>query len=506
VLAFQATPSEEAESDGSVARVLATLAASGRVESAFAIAERRRARELADRLVQADALRTSADTDRPVTVHHISGAAPITAGDVAAALPDDHTAFLEYVTGPDGAPTTLFVVRRARGGGVMLRSAVLAPADSLAAPIERLSALLESGNDPKPLERALGAAVLDPALALLDSTVTRLVIVPDGPLHRLPFDTVRLPDGRFAIEHFAIGLSPSAAVLAELWRRERVARDSTQVELLAFGDPIFVFAAKAGAPAAPVERDASSEIYRSAFAASGGLPRLAGSGREAKLVARYAPESVVRLRDSASAAYLEHASLTPFRVIHFATHALVDDESMGHTALALSPGGGESGFVTPGDLAALHLRADLVVLSACRTAGGVIVTGEGVQGLTAPLLQAGARAVVATTWRIGDRRTLGFVRALYDALAKGDDVAQALRASKLAALRAGEPPRDWAAFQVIGDPLVQVPLEAPRQLPLAVVIAVLAVLAAGAVESARVAYARTRKRARPEASPHASIG
>jgi len=75
--------------------------------------------------------------------------------------------------------------------------------------------------------------------------------------------------------------------------------------------------------------------------------------------------------------------------------------TIANTALALAPEGAEDGFVHPAELAALGLQAELVVLSACRTAGGVIVRGEGIQGLAAPLLAAGARAVAATWWPIG---------------------------------------------------------------------------------------------------------
>ena len=81
--------------------------------------------------------------------------------------------------------------------------------------------------------------------------------------------------------------------------------------------------------------------------------------------------------------------------------------------------------------------------------------------LTAPLLQAGARAVVATDWRIGDRATVGFVTDFYSGLASGLPVTDALRDAKLKAIRAGAPPSVWAAFTVVGDPLVKVPLESP---------------------------------------------
>jgi hypothetical protein len=90
------------------------------------------------------------------------------------------------------------------------------------------------------------------------------------------------------------------------------------------------------------------------------------------------------------------------------------------------------------------------------------VAGEGVQGLTAPLLQAGARSVVATRWRVGDRAALDIVRPFYDALAAGLPVGDALQATKLAALRRGAPAREWSAFTAMGDPLVRIPLHRPR--------------------------------------------
>jgi CHAT domain-containing protein len=150
-------------------------------------------------------------------------------------------------------------------------------------------------------------------------------------------------------------------------------------------------------------------------------------------------------------------------VLHFATHALADDHSLARTALVLAPGAGDDGLVGPGDLAAAELNADLVVLSACRSAGGVLVTGEGIQGLTAPLLAAGARAVVASQWRIGDRSTVRLMEGFYRALAGGLPAGEALRAAKLEAVRQRVPASDWAAFTLVGDPLVLVPLQRPRR-------------------------------------------
>jgi hypothetical protein len=90
-----------------------------------------------------------------------------------------------------------------------------------------------------------------------------------------------------------------------------------------------------------------------------------------------------------------------------------------------------------------------------------VLRGEGIQGLTAPLLLAGARSVVATEWRIADSSAMRVMEGLYRGLASGSPVVDALQAAKLDALRAGAPPHEWAAFVAVGDPMVRVPLVLP---------------------------------------------
>ncbi len=357
------------DADLGVASVIAALARGGRVEKAFALAEGRRARELTDRIQRARAGQASwgKNAGRALSAATVSDARGI--------LRDDSTALLEYVTGRGGQSTTLFVLTRA---AVSSRS--LAPVDSIAADARRFATVIEGGGDVQPLAAKLGAALLQPAIDLLDQRVKRLVIVTDGILARVPFDALRIGD-RYAAERFAIGLAPSASTVLALQARPASSRP---MRILSFGDPEFA-PERGDSLRAP---DPGTAVYRSAFGAKsgGGLTRLVASGSEAKRVARYAPSAIVRVRSQASEAYVRGAPLDSFRVLHFATHALVDDETATRTALALAPGNGEDGFLGPADLSALALNADLVVLSACRTAGGVILAGEGVQGLTGPLL------------------------------------------------------------------------------------------------------------------------
>jgi CHAT domain-containing protein len=418
--------------------------------------------------------------------------ASITASELAARIPDDRTAVLEFVGGVGGAPVTVFTVGRS-----VFRARVLPSVESLADRVRRFSALIESGAEADGFARSLGAALLTPVLAELGPAVTRLIIVPDGPLHDVPWDALRLPDGRFVAERYAVSVAPAAGVVATLWGGKTGTSARGAARILAFGDPEFPGERRGRTREAT---SAAADMYALAFDSSGGLPRLRASAEEARRVARYASESDVRVRHEASAAFLKRAPLRDYRVIHVATHALVDERSAARTALALAPGGGESGFVGAGDLAALTLGADLVVLSACRTARGRIVGGEGVQGLTAPLLQAGARSVVATQWRISDRKTVSFVDDFYAGLARGLPVGDALRTAKLAAIRRGAPPGEWAAFTAVGDPFVTVPLRVPPATALArwgVALGASALVAAFvAALAAYVGYSRRTRRAR----------
>jgi CHAT domain-containing protein len=186
------------------------------------------------------------------------------------------------------------------------------------------------------------------------------------------------------------------------------------------------------------------------------LPPLPEAAAEARDVARTVPRSLVRLGRDASEAALKRAPLSDVSVLHFASHAVVDLAGLRGTALLLAPGGGEDGVVRPEELSALSLDADLVVLSACATAvSGGHAGDEGLRGLVAPLIEAGARGVAATLWAVDDEAQRVFVRRFYQRLARGETTAAALRGAKLDTLREGGAPRDWAALVLWGDPLTR---------------------------------------------------
>ncbi len=454
-LAFQTSWSTLEPLDHGFATLIAGFVGSGRAAAAFTLTERRRARELADQLRRASA---PSDSANPST-----GSFAPDPSTTAILASDNSTALLEYVAGRVGQPTTVFALV-----GEKLSAYVLPSMDSLAPHIERFLRLLQSGGDAGPLGIRLRARLLDSVLHRLPATVRRLVIVPDDILYRLPFDALSQADGSPLVARYAFGTVPSAAVAASLRRREEL---GTNASILALGDPDF-------STRSPEQDGSESAELTAAFEEVGGLGRLPYSGREAHRVGRFNRNSTVRVGTEATEAFLKHTALERFGVLHFATHALVDDWSAQRTALALTPGEGEDGFLGPAEILALRIPAELVVLSACRTGAGSIVRGEGLQGLTAPLLAAGARSVVVTHWRIRDRATLEMVESFYQHLARGEPVMDALRNAKLAAIRRGAPVAEWAAFTLVGDPLVRIPLDAPRQAWLIWLVAVAILLAA----------------------------
>lgn len=432
LLVFQ-TRREYDESDLGFATIAAALVEAGYVSEVYQLAERRRAQLLADRLLRSQAF--EGETGRAPTV----GRDDVRVGrlDTVPDIPAG-TALLEYLTGTGGQPTTLLLTTSSRQIGIVLEAV-----DSLQDEVVRFGTALEAGSYSTALGNRLRQALLDSALAELPDSITRLVIVPDGALHRLPFDALMLADGQPLLSRYAVSHAPSAAIAIALWRRPVTDRET---RILALGDPSF-------GPATP------GNVYRSAYEESGGLSRLPLSADEARMAARFGQESVLRLGPEANESFVKTTDLSSYRIIHFATHAMVDERSAARTSLALAPGNGDDGFLSPGELTALPLSADLVVLSGCRTAGGVLVGGEGIQGLASALLEAGVRTVVATRWPVGDRETARLIEDFYDELSRGHPVDEALRRAKLSARDRGVSPGHWAAFSVIGDPDTRIPLK-----------------------------------------------
>jgi CHAT domain-containing protein/tetratricopeptide (TPR) repeat protein len=439
--------------------LVAGLVDGGRLPSAFRFIESVRAREVAD--VTLRTLGRMSDSAAALAGFRRMAGSEATVGidEVRRRLSTDE-ALVEFTLGEAGAPTTAIIITNDTAMAVSL-----ADRKTVAPLIDRYLRVASTGVEPVALSRQLGAALLQPIVRALPSRVGRLSISPDGDLYRVPFDGLRLADDHFAVERYAISIVPSATVGMAL---RGVRTPATATRLLAIGDPAFARERDGGATFARVELRADAPTADSAARfREVSLARLPRSADEANRVGRYGVRSVVLTRANASEAAVRSLDWRDVAVAHFATHALVDGEGQARTALALAPSAGDDGFLTPAEVATLRFNGALVVLSACETLGGQILGGEGLRGLVGPMFEAGARTVVVTHWSIGDRTVLPFVDRFYANMAAGRSVGDALRQTKLAAIRDGARISDWAAFTVIGDASMTPPLRRANLPPLA---------------------------------------
>jgi len=192
----------------------------------------------------------------------------------------------------------------------------------------------------------------------------------------------------------------------------------------------------------------------------GAFERLPGTRNEARLIAQLAGpgRSFQALDFDASRATALSAKLYDYRIVHFATHGILNSRHPELSGLLLSmvdrAGKPTDGFLQTHDIYDMKLRADLVVLSACETALGTEIAGEGLVGLTRGFMYAGAPRVVASLWRVPDGATSELMRRFYqNMLSNGLPAAAALRRAEISLRR--EPrwssPYYWAAFTLQGE-------------------------------------------------------
>jgi CHAT domain-containing protein/tetratricopeptide (TPR) repeat protein len=323
---------------------------------------------------------------------------------------------------------------------------------------------------------ALGRHVLGPLAGHLagDWRGKRLVFVPTGPLEYVPFAALPVPpaDGAPAgagplalVAQHEVVIAPSAATIAAL-RRETAGRRPAAKTLALFADPVFEAddprvargstQRRGTPPQAPVL--VASTAGR---AATRDVPgRLPQTRREAMAIAALLPASDRRVVTdfAASRQAVLDGRLAEYRIVHFATHGLIDAAQPGLSSLALSlvdeHGAPVDGYLRMQDIYNQRLPVDLVVLSACRTALGGEMRGEGLIGLTRGFMYAGARGVVASLWQVDDAATSALMTRFYrHLLVDRLRPAAALRAAQreLAAEPRWSAPYFWAGFVVQGD-------------------------------------------------------
>ncbi|MFZ0748784.1 MAG: CHAT domain-containing protein, partial [Pyrinomonadaceae bacterium] len=299
----------------------------------------------------------------------------------------------------------------------------------------------------------------------------RLVVVADGALQYVPFSVLAGADASGlngntsasgAIEVLSL---PSISVLAQL-RREKSARPTPPRAIAIFADPVF----ESDDPRLPVAVRRQVARLDHALVQSQSdfefgpdgtrLPRLFASREEAKAIAALAPAgtSYAALDFQANREQALKSDLNQYRVLHFATHGLLNTSRPQFSGIVLSlydeKGRERDGFLRLNQIYNLRLSSELVVLSACSTALGKDVRGEGLIGLTRGFMYAGAPRVIASLWKVDDEATTELMKLFYRNLLQKHLPASAALSAAQAEMRAQprwRSPYYWAAFTLQGD-------------------------------------------------------
>ncbi len=400
------------------------LAASGQAEKALDIVQRAKVRELLDALGGSG-----------------RAAAPLGAAALRKHIGDG--LLLEYFLGEKNL--YLWIVDE---DGV--RMADLGPHGPILADTLAVHEALSQGREPDPARLARLSKVLLGPVGEIDADELR--IAPDRALRYLPFELLGDPP---LLESAAVSYLPSGSALGWLRQLEGFAPAFT---LLGFG--------------APEISGATKET-----AARYSLPPLPGAARELQTLSGLLPgRHEMHTGADATEDTFRQAVSNGARIVHLATHTVIDERPGRGAAILFSPAGEDDGLLYPEEIAAMEYHADLSVLAGCRTALAPGSEGDALTTLTGSFLAAGSPAVLATLWEVGDEATAVFMEQLYHELGQGRRPAEALRRTKR---RLREDPRWsrpglWSGYVLIGESPELVTSDRPRYLLGALALAVLA--------------------------------
>lgn len=336
--------------------------------------------------------------------------------------------------------------------------------------IEQRQARLATAKEQLPVQIAhLSSILLLPVAAKLGTK--RLLIVPDGALQYIPFQVLNLAGGSspLVVDHEIVN-EPSASTLA-LLATETKSRQSAAGSVAVFADPVFEaddprIASSARPRATSIkaqvpETDVGRAVRDVSLSAAGvQIPRLQASRDEANAIMSVAPwrSGFEAIGFAASRETAMKSDIGQYRIVHFATHGLLNDKHPELSGIVLSlfdeKGQPKDGFLRLHDIYNLKLPVDLVVLSACNTGLGTDVKGEGLIGLTRGFMYAGASSVVASLWKVDDEATAELMRLFYGYMLRdGLSPAAALRKAQvtMSQQKRWQSPYYWAGFVIQGQ-------------------------------------------------------
>jgi CHAT domain-containing protein/Tfp pilus assembly protein PilF len=352
---------------------------------------------------------------------------PLTKDQMLKLVPDQHTAAVEFAVLPEGV--AVFVLTRAQNGPALNVFQTAIDETKLGERVEAFRkqiAQRELGY--RPAAVSLFKDLLGPAAETLRGKTT-IALIPDGVLWKLPFAALVSSTGQHLIEERTLFYAPS---LTALWLETQRPHQAGVNGTLAMGNPLSD-GAFAPLPNAETEVREIGRVY----------------GASAKIYTGAAARED-RFKEEAG----------HYRVVHLATHGLLNDTNPLYSYVVLAKGASkEDGLLEAREMLNLDLKADLVILSACQTAEGRISSGEGIVGMSWALQVAGSPATVVSQWNIDSSSTtdlmLSFHRRLHPRLAEPGRLtggAEALRQASLELMRSPQyrHPYYWSAFALVG--------------------------------------------------------
>ncbi|NEQ22492.1 MAG: tetratricopeptide repeat protein, partial [Microcoleus sp. SIO2G3] len=405
---------------------------------------------------------------------------PLTLAEIQEQVLDDDTMLLEYSLGEERS--YLWAVTKTN-----ITSYELPKRADIEAAAQRF--YQETGKQNLPQRRGLGVApttdtvdvtsqlsqiLLSPVAGQLGQK--RLLIVSDGALQFLPFAALPSPDSLgnsnnpvpLIVNHEIVNL-PSASTLAVI-RQDLNRRQPAPKAVAVLADPVFsedderVIASRqesaVSSQAMPSTDVNNLALTRAALEAGVTFRRLLHTRTEADSILKLVPatEAIQALDFAANRATATNPQLSEYRIVHFATHGILNSVNPKLSGVVLSlfdeKGTPQNGYLRLNDIFNLNLPAELVVLSACETGLGQEVKGEGLVGLTRGFMYAGAPRVLVSLWSVDDEGTSELMRRFYKKMLQaGQKPAAALRAAQIEMSQ--EPrwqsPYYWAAFTLQGE-------------------------------------------------------
>ena len=403
--------------------------------------------------------------------------APLSVKEIQSQLLDENTVLLEYSLGENSSYLWAISANSLKSFALPKRTEIeeaarrvydLLTVSDRNVPNEsieqRRKRLLEADENYPNAIAALSRILLGPVGSELKNK--RLLIVAEGVLQYVPFSALTDPDEGtmpLIVKHEIVTL-PSASVLGVL-RQETKDRQPAPKGIAVFADPVFDEhdgrLKGETQVASHVGLDEGIDVRRSAEESGlSNFPRLRFSREEANQIMKFASRnnSLEALDFSASRANATSPDLQNYRIVHFATHGIINSRHAELSGIVLSlvdqSGKPQDGFLRLYDIYNMNLKADLVVLSACQTALGRDIKGEGLIGLTRAFMYGGATRVVASLWQTDDRGTAVLMSRFYDGLlSRRMSAAAALRNAQVSMLqdKRWRNPRYWAAFTIQGE-------------------------------------------------------